>query len=280
MYGTLFADADAVFSFSKYVLLGVPLDVSGTHRRGTGETPDAIREESYNFESFIHDLGIDLADVPIHDMGDLRVNDQVRMEVLDAVAKIVGEGKIPIIMGGEHSVTPFAVEAFSDVAVLVFDAHLDYRDEYEGDKNSHACATRRIDEIISPEKVLPVGIRSICKEEYDDAKTHGLEYITADRARELGTKELIKLIDNAMPGNIYLSIDMDGIDPSFAPGVGTPEPFGLDPQLIKDVIRHLAPRIVGMDIVEICPPYDNGNTASLAAKLIREFIAAKEFSEK
>ena len=279
MTGLIFADADAVFSYGKYVILGVPLDVSGTHRRGTGETPNAIREESYNFETYIHELGIDLADVPIHDMGDLPI-DNPKLDVFDAVGKIVAAGKIPILMGGEHSITPFAVEAFSDVSVLVFDAHLDYRDSYEGDKNSHACATRRIDEAISPEKVLPVGVRSICREEMEDAKTHALEYITADQAREMGTEELIKHIDQTMPGNLYLSIDMDGIDPAFAPGVATPEPFGLDPLMIRDVIRKLAHKIVGMDVVEVCPPYDNGNTASLAAKLIREFIAAKEASEK
>ena len=275
-----FADADAVFSYSKYVILGVPLDVTGTHRRGTDKAPEAIRQESYNFETFLYDLGIDLDDVPMHDMGDLPVDDHMRMEVFDAVAKIVGSGKIPIMLGGEHSLTPHAVEAFSDVSVLVFDAHLDYRDEYEGDKNSHACATRRIDEIISPEKVLPVGIRSICKEEFKDAKTHGLEYITAQKAKEMGTDTLKKHIDSIMPGKIYVSIDMDGIDPAFAPGVGTPEPFGLDPMMVRDIIRHLAGRIAGMDIVEVNPSFDNGNTAALAAKLIRDFIGAKEASEK
>ena len=275
----LFADADAVFSFSKYVILGAPLDATGTHRRGTDKAPEAIRQESYNFETYLYDLGIDLDDVPVHDMGDLPVDDHMRMKVFDAVAKIVGEGKIPVMIGGEHSLTPHAVEAFSDVSVLIFDAHLDYRKEYEGDKNSHACATRRIDEIISPEKVLPVGIRSICKEELKDAKTHGLEYITADAAKKMGIEGLKEHIDNAMPGKIYVSIDMDGIDPSFAPGVGTPEPFGLDPIMVRDIIRHLAGRIVGMDIVEVNPSFDNGNTAALAAKLIRDFIGAKEASE-
>lgn len=280
MSNLLFADADAVFSFGKYVILGVPLDISGTHRHGTDRAPEAIRQESYNFETFLYDLGIDLADVAIHDMGDLAINDNMHLEVFDAVARILASGKIPIMMGGEHSITPYAIEAFSDVSVLVFDAHLDYRDEYEGDENNHACAIRRIDEKISPEKVLPVGIRSICKEEYEDARTHGLEYITADQVRRMGTKELIKFIDELMPGNIYVSIDMDGIDPSFAPGVGTPEPFGLKPMIVRDVIRHLADRIVGLDIVEVNPAFDNGNTASLAAKLIRDFIGAKESSLK
>ena len=280
MSGTLFADADAVFSFSKYVILGVPLDVTGTHRRGTDKAPEAIRQESYNFETYLYDLGIDLDNVPIHDMGDLPIDDHMRMEVFDAIAKIVGAGKVPIMLGGEHSLTPHAVEAFTDVSVLVFDAHLDYRDEYEGDKNSHSCATRRIDEVISPEKVLPVGVRSICKEEFLDAKKLGLEYITAEKAKQMGTDGLKEYIDDMMPGRIYVSIDMDGIDPAFAPGVGTPEPFGLDPIMVRDIIRHLAGRIVGMDIVEVNPSFDHGNTAALAATLIRDFIGAKEVSEK
>ena len=280
MSGTLFADADAVFSFSKYVIIGVPLDVTGTHRRGTDKAPEAIRQESYNYETYLYDLGIDLDHVPIHDMGDLPVDDHMRMEVFDAIAKVVGSGKVPIMLGGEHSLTPHAVEAFTDVSVLIFDAHLDYRNEYEGNKNSHACATRRIDEVISPEKVLPVGVRSICKEEFQDAKTHGLEYITAEKAKEMGTDSLKKHIDSIMPGKIYVSIDMDGIDPAFAPGVGTPEPFGLDPMMVRDIIRHLAKRIVGLDIVEVNPAFDHGNTAALAAKLIRDYIGAKEASEK
>ena len=280
MSGTLFADADAVFSFSKYVILGVPLDVTGTHRRGTDKAPEAIRQESYNYETYLYDLEIDLDHVPIHDMGDLPVDDHMRMEVFDAIAKVVGSGKVPIMLGGEHSLTPHAVEAFTDVSVLIFDAHLDYRNEYEGNKNSHACATRRIDEVISPEKVLPVGIRSMCKEEFQDAKTQGLEYITAEKAKEMGTDSLKKHIDSIMPGKIYVSIDMDGIDPAFAPGVGTPEPFGLDPMMVRDIIRHLAKRIVGLDIVEVNPAFDHGNTAALAAKLIRDYIGAKEASEK
>jgi len=279
MTDLLFADADAVFSYGKYVIIGVPLDISGTHRRGTDRAPESVRQESYNFETFLYDLGIDLADVPIHDMGDLPTSN-VRLDVFDAIGKILAAGKIPIMMGGEHSITPYAVEAFSDAAVLVFDAHLDYRNEYEGDEYNHACATRRIDEIISPEKVLPVGVRSICKEEFEDAREHGLEYITAEQVKNMGTKELMNFIDDIMPGNIYVSIDMDGIDPAFAPGVGTPEPFGLDPVVVRDVIRHLAPRIVGMDIVEVNPSFDNDNTAALAAKLIRDFIGAKEASEK
>jgi arginase/agmatinase len=275
MGGTLFSDANAAFSTSKYVIFGAPLDITGTHRRGTAKGPESIRHESYTFESFNPDLGVDLSDVPTYDKGDLPMK-KPQKEISETVREILSAGKVPIMLGGEHSVSPYAVQEFQDVSVLVFDAHLDYRDELKGDKNNHACATRRMDEIISPEKILPVGIRSICKSEYDDAKRLGLDYVTADRARALGTAGLIKFIDQMLPGQIYVSVDIDGIDPAYAPGVGTPEPFGLDPVMVRDVIRHVAPRALGFDIVEVCPPADNGNTAALAARLVKDFKGARE----
>lgn len=271
----LFSDAGAAFRDSRYVIFGAPLDATGTHRRGTKLGPNAIREESYTFEAFIPDLGHDLSETPTHDMGDLPMK-KPEEEISGAVREMLDAGKVPIMLGGEHSVTPFAVKEFGDVSVLVFDAHLDYRDELHGDKNNHACATRRVDDLISPRKVVPVGIRSICKSEYEDAKRNGLDYVTADRARELGTRKLIKLIDELIPGPLYLSIDIDGIDPAYAPGVGTPEPYGLDAVMVRDVLRHVAGRCEGMDLVEVCPPADNGNTAALAARLIKDFKGARE----
>ncbi|MDO9537196.1 MAG: agmatinase [Thermoplasmata archaeon] len=276
MNGTLFSDAHAVFSNSKYVIFGVPLDLTGTHRRGTGKGPESIRNESYTYESFMPDLEIDFSEIPTYDKGDLPMKEPQK-EISEVVKEILAAKKVPIMLGGEHSVSPYAVAEFADVSVLVFDAHLDYRDELKGDKNNHACAIRRMDEIISPEKILPVGIRSICKSELNDAKRLNLKYITADKARELGTKELIAFIDDYLPGNLYVSVDIDGIDPAFAPGVGTPEPFGLEPVMVRDIIRHVAPRTSGFDIVEVCPPVDNGNTAALAARFVKDFIGAREF---
>ncbi len=275
MGGTLFSDANAALSKSKYVILGAPLDATGTHRKGTGKGPSSIRNESYTFESYMPDFDIDLEDIPAHDMGDLPMKSPKR-EVSDAVKGILAHGKVPIMLGGEHSISPWAVSEFSDISVLVFDAHLDYREELRGNKDNHACATMRMREALRGKPILPVGIRSICKSEYAQAKRDGLNYITADRVRELGTERLIDLIDDILPGKLYISVDMDGIDPAYAPGVGTPEPFGLDPVLVRDVIRHVAHRSVGFDIVEVCPPVDNGNTAVLAAKLVKEFMAARE----
>ncbi|MDD4308651.1 MAG: agmatinase [Thermoplasmata archaeon] len=275
MGGTLFSDATAALKDSKYVIFGAPLDITGTHRRGTKKGPESIRHESYTFEPFVPDLDIDLEEVDIYDMGDLPMKNP-RKEISEAVREIIGAEKVPIMMGGEHSVSPYAVEAFSDVSVLVFDAHLDYREELHGDPNNHACATMRMRHVLKGKPILPVGIRSICKSEFIQAKHDGLNYITADKVRELGTKRLIDLIEDLLPGKLYISVDIDGIDPSFAPGVGTPEPYGIDPIVVRDVIRHFAGRAVGFDMVEVCPPADNGNTAALAARLIKDFIAARE----
>jgi len=275
MGGTLFSDAGAVQRGSRYVIFGAPLDATGTHRRGTGRGPASIRNESYTYESFSPDFGIDLADVPTHDMGDLPMK-HPRKEISEAVRGILAGGAVPIMLGGEHSVSPWAVGEFKDISVLVFDAHLDYREELNGDRDNHACATMRMREALRGRPILPVGIRSICKSEFLQAKTDGLKYVTADRARELGSKQLCALVDDVLPGNLYISVDIDGIDPAFAPGVGTPEPFGLEPDLVRDVIRHVATRTLGFDVVEVCPPADNGNTAALAAKFVKDFIAARE----
>jgi len=266
----LFADATSDYGESAYIILGIPKDSTGTHRRGTGLAPESIRKESYNFETYIHDLDVDLEDVPIHDLGNIS-EDAIR----DTIKRIIEDGKVPIILGGEHSITPVVLSAFDDISVLIFDAHLDFRNEYEGDKDNHACSTRRIFDRFGPRRVLPVGVRSMCKEEMKDAVNLGLDYITVDEFIN-DVPGILKRIDDKLPGKVYISLDMDAIDPAYAPGVGTPEPFGLKPKIIRDVIRHLAPRVVGHDVVEVCPPFDNGNTASLAAKLIRDLIASRE----
>ncbi len=275
MGGTLFCDAGASLKDAKYVIFGAPLDITGTHRRGSAKAPQAIRHESYTFESWVPDLEIDLSEVAIHDMGDLPMK-KPKEEISGAVKEILAIGAVPIMMGGEHSVSPYALSGFSEVSALVIDAHLDYREDLKGDKNNHACASMRMREILAGKPILPIGIRSICRSEHDDAKRDGLNYITADRARALGTRELLKLIDDALPGDLYFSLDIDGIDPAYAPGTGTPEPYGLDAVMVRDIVRHVAHRTLGFDLVEVCPPVDNGNTSALAARLIKDFIAARE----
>ncbi len=265
-----FADADSDFDSARFIIFGAPIDVSGSHRPGCGLAPETIRAESFNFETYLYDLEVDLIQSSICDHGDF----DTPSEIEKAARKIASAGKFPMAMGGEHSITPSIISGFDPegLSVLVFDAHLDFRDSYEYDKNSHACATRRISEIIGVENVVPIGIRSICSEELEDARKAGLTYLTVDAFRENELSVLLTYLDGLLSDKIYISLDMDAIDPSFAPGVGTPEPFGLSPLMVRDIIRHFADRLVGFDVVEVCPPVDNGNTSALAAKLMRDVI--------
>lgn len=269
----LFADANSDFESSEYVIFGIPHDKTGTHRKGANQAPENIRKESYNFETYLYDLDIDLVDVAIHDLGNITTD-----STPNAVRKILEAKKIPIVLGGEHSISPLIISEFKDTSVLVFDAHLDFRDEYEGERNSHACAVRRISEIVGSERIFPLGVRSMCKDELADAERVGLCFITAEDVRTQPLETVLDIIDERLGNRIYVSLDMDAIDPAYAPGVGTPEPFGLTPTFVRDVMRHIAQKVVGLDVVEVCPPYDNGNTAALAAKLARDFIGAKEKS--
>ncbi len=269
----LFADANSDFESSNYVILAVPYDKTSTHRQGTKESPHNIRKESYNFETYLYDLDLDLVDVAIHDLGNAAID-----STPNAIRKILEAKKIPIVLGGEHSISPLIISEFKDISVLVFDAHLDFRDEYEGERNSHACAVRRMSEIVGPERIIPLGVRSMCKDELADAERVSLNFITAEDVRAQPFEAIQDIIDERLKDRIYVSLDMDAIDPCYAPGVGTPEPYGLTPIFVRDVIRRIAQKVVGLDIVEVCPPHDNGNTSALAAKLVRDFIGTREKS--
>jgi agmatinase len=191
--------------------------------------------------------------------------------VAQSVERILNQAKFPIILGGEHSLTPPAVSKFKDVGVVILDAHLDFRDSYLEERNSHACTTRRVADLVGIENVISIGVRSFEKKEKEEADSMGLKYIDAKRLREIGMKGALGSVDW---NRIYLSLDMDFFDPSFAPGVGTPEFYGFSPWDFKECLNILAPRLLGFDICETCPPFDNGNTSSLAARIIRDLIGS------
>lgn len=268
----LFADAESSYEEAEFVILGVPFDGTCSFRKGTRLAPDKIREESYNFESYLFEQDIDLEDVPFCDSGDINCTSLKDMMggVGNEVKKIIESKKFPILMGGEHSLTPPAVSNFSDVGVMILDAHLDFRDQYLGETNSHACAARRVAELVGTENVLILGVRSMERKEMEDADAADLRYIEAYKLRDQGMKRILK---DLLWKRIYLSIDMDFIDPAYAPGVGNPEPFGFSPMDVKECINAIGSRLVGFDICEVSPPYDTGNTASLAARIVREAIA-------
>ena len=224
------------------------------------------------------ELGIDLCDVSANDWGNLDVTDNQEKnesELEALVSKIVSASKFPIGIGGEHSMTPAAVRAvkskYPNLGVIVLDAHLDFRKEYEGNENSHATVTRRLTDIVGLDKVRSVGIRSVSQAEISEARTVGLKFIESGWTE---LREYLTDIIDEMDGPVYLSLDMDAIDPAFAPGVGTPEPFGMTPYEVLQTINFFSDRIVAFDCVEVCPPYDNGNTSALAARIIRHLVGA------
>ncbi len=272
-----FLGADTSFEDAKFIIVGVPFDRTTTFRPGSRSAPNAIREASYNFESYIFEHDLDIKTCPIHDMGNLPEFEsaQEMVEATRTIAKkIVSAGKFPIFLGGEHTISAPVIESFKDkdIGVISIDARLNYRDTYLGQKYSRACVTKRAVDQVGRENVLVFGVRSFSKEE----KTAGNmpEYIDAYSIAEDGLDKSFKRALNIIKKEkIYLSIDIDGIDPAFAPGTSSCEPFGLSSFDVKKCINSLGSRMIGFDITEISPPYDKGCTSALGARLIQETIA-------
>ncbi len=277
-----YADANASYNDAYFIIFGVPYDGTSSFRHGSKFAPDEIRKASYNLESFSPEHGFSLRTLKIHDFGNIvELDENANVDaIIDTVefylSKFWNEGKFPIMLGGEHSITAGVCRAISneDIGMIFIDAHSDFRDSYMGSKFNHACVARRCYEYLNG-RVASIGVRSISEEEYNDAKKLGYRWISSREVIERGWKEAIdNALDMVSTDRIYLSVDIDGIDPSFAPGTGTPEFFGLNPLDVKNIIDYLAPHLAGFDIVEVNPEYDNGNTAVLAARLVQEVLFA------
>ena len=277
-----FIDALADYESSRYVIFGVPFDNTSSYRAGSRWAPDAMRQVSANFESYNPTFDIDLVDLPIYDAGNLETSayvDETLQSLYETTKDLLNDGKLPIMLGGEHSLTFAMVKACAEFAgddfgVLVLDAHFDLRKEYRGFKQNHACVSRNIlDEVTK--NLVSIGIRSGPEEEWVFARENNLKYYTADDVESTGMVEILKeALEWLDCSQIYLSLDMDAIDPAYAPGLGTPEPFGLSARDVRTAVRTLAPFSMAFDVVEIAPEYDSGQAAMLGAKLMREFIAS------
>lgn len=283
-----FADANADPVEAEFVIVGAPFDATTSFRPGTREGPDAVRRASYNFETYVHRHGIDFRDINVSDLGnlDLGVDPAYARETIRDSFAFIPEKAIPIFIGGEHSIAPPVVaevarrrrgeSGSSGIGVIVLDAHFDLREEYGGTKLSHACASRHIIETEGVAGYSSIGIRSGDMKEFIYAEEHGVCYHSSDEVRERGIEAVLKdAMKEVGCDEIYLTIDFDAIDPAYAPGVGNPEPFGLSSWDVRHVVERVAPRAIGLDVNEITPAFDGGQTAALGAKLIREFIAAK-----
>jgi agmatinase len=274
-----FADARASIDEAEFVVLGVPFDRTTSFRPGARFGPDAIRQQSWNFEAYDMETGVDLSEVPIHDLGNTEEfgSAQQMVEGVRAeVRPIVEAGKVPIVFGGDHACSPPVVEAYPDphaLGVLYIDAHMDFRDQYLGDQRSHASSSRRIVERVGARNVVVFGVRSVSKQEIEDNRTIGMSFVTAHEIAKAGIESSVQRALNMLKTDrVYISLDIDAIDPAFAGATGTPEPFGLSPRDVKYAIGQTAPRLAGLDIMEVSPPWDTGNTSNLAARLAREAI--------
>lgn len=276
-YGISYAGAESDYDSAEAVILGIPYDRTSSFKAGAREAPSSIRRASYNFEEIHFEHGLDLPALNIFDHGnceDFFFPEDMIEEVKFFMKPSIRDGKFPIAIGGEHSINIPIIQCFEnkDVALLTIDAHLDSRDEYLGTEYSHACVTRRAADHLGIENVFCLGARSISKEELerDDVVSH----ITSFEIQEKGIEWAVKkALEHVKQDKIYLSLDIDGIDPAFAPGTGTPEPFGLTPMDVKRTINLIGDRLAGFDVNEVCPPADpSGITSILASRLINEVL--------
>jgi len=258
-------------------IFGVPFDSTHSYKPGCRFGPDVIRDAFNNIEVFHPQFQVDLETVNIKDFGNIQ-HTVVAKEMLGMVEKITTElrktDKLLVILGGEHLLTLGSYMSFpKETGYVVFDAHYDLRDEYANTKLSHAAYLRRIVEERGADNIVHVGARSFVKEE--------LEFLTKHKINSISDKEIrlgnaTRLLKDAISSfdKLYVSIDLDVVDPAFAPGVGNPEAVGITSRELYDMVTSLEnKKIVGSDVVELNPSFDNGSTSSLAAKMISTIIA-------
>jgi agmatinase len=286
----VFSGIQRPFAEADYVILGVPFDVTSTYRTGARFGSNAIREASLNIETYSFRTGIDVEDLRLHDLGDLHVSADPKktVEMLKLVVEdLVTAGKKIIAIGGEHTVTLGTMKGLGakarETALLSFDAHLDLRKEFLGVKLSHATFMRCINEEVKPAKIIEVGTRAACKEELAYAEKSGIEFFTSQQIKREGPEQITKRLSEKLAPykNTYLSLDMDVLDPAYAPAVQNPEAEGIETGTLIDILCGICDkRVVGLDVLEIAPIYDRGNSAVVAAKVIFEMLCALEKAKK
>jgi len=258
-------------------IFGVPFDSTHSYKPGCRFGPDAIRDAFNNIEIFQPEFGVDLEAEAISDLGNTKhtvVAAEMLQMVKDVTSELKKQDKQIIILGGEHLITLGSFTCFpKDTGYVVFDAHFDLRDQYADIKLSHAAYLRRIVEERGSENIVHVGARAFVKEELAFLKEHNIATVSDKEIRDGNGPKLLKDITSTFD-RVYLSVDLDVLDPAFAPGVGNPEAVGISSRELYDLITTFQnKKIVAADVVELNPTYDNGSTASMAAKMIATIIA-------
>ncbi len=272
-----FLESHGDYSRARAVMIGVPMDFTVSFRPGSRFGPGFIREMSWVLESYSPYLRQDLADISLFDYGDLEMtfgNPEKSLGTIYKMAKkVMGDDRFPVFIGGEHLISLPVVRAAvdkhgNDLVLLHFDAHADLREEYNGESLSHATVIRQCAGYMPPGNIYQFGIRSGTREEFEwgSSNTHFYPF------EILGP--LSKILDNIKGRSIYVTMDIDVVDPAYAPGTGTPEPGGCTSNEIIEAVHMLRDcNVIGFDLVEVMPYGDPaGITGVLAAKIIREAL--------
>ena len=273
-----FIGFDSEYDESELVLMGIPYDGTVSYRPGTRFAPSAVRENSYGLETYSPYFDDDLSEYKLFDMGDIDLpfgnTERILNIIKENAKKAVFDNKILFSVGGEHLVTYPLVEAYyekykDDLVILHFDAHTDLRDDYMGEKLSHASVIKRIYDMVGQDKIYQFCVRSGEKEEFN-FHTKGIfqEKFTFTKLEEI--------VEKIKGRPVYVTIDLDVLDPSVFPGTGTPEGGGINFHEMLDLIKILKnAKIVGADVVELSPHYDqSGVSTAVACKIIRELTFA------
>ncbi len=277
--GNVFIKSHPSFEESEAVLYGMPMDWTVSYRPGSRFGPTRIREVSIGLEEYSPYLDRELEEVKYFDAGDIPLpfgNASRSLEMIEEfVDQVLQAGKFPLGMGGEHLVSWPVMKSmykkYPDLAIIHMDAHTDLREEYEGEPLSHSTPIRKVAELIGPENVYSFGIRSGMKEEFEWAKENGMHI------SKFEVLEPLKDILPKLAGRpVYVTIDIDVLDPAHAPGTGTVDAGGITSKELLAAIHEIAHsdiHVVGADLVEVAPIYDHSEqTANTASKLIREMI--------
>ena len=260
----MFPGANADREAARYVVVGAPLDISTTFQPGARFGPDRIRTFARTFDDYDHRTDQHFTDLAVHDHGDVEAWDDARdylNYLFGVLTDVRRDDAVPLLLGGEHTVTVAGVEAVEPDVFVCLDAHLDLREDYAGNEWSHATATHHVLDVADRSVIL--GARTGNEAEWERAAESDVTVVPPE--------EVPDWEPDLGDDSVYLSVDIDGADPSVAPGTGTMEPFGLSPREMRDVVRAVAPAADGFDVVEV-NDRDDGQAPSLAGKLLRTFV--------
>lgn len=270
-----FIACDCEYEEARVVLFGAPFDSTTSFRPGTRFASKVIRSESFGIETYSPYQDKDLEDKKVFDSGDLELRFGSPVSALEDIeeraGQILEDGKLPFMIGGEHLVTLGAVRAavkkYPDLHIIHFDAHADLRDEYLGEPLSHACVLHRVWELVGDDRIYQFGIRSGERGEF----VWGKEHVTMQKFNFNGLSEVVKKLKGKP---VYFTLDLDVLDPSIFPGTGTPEAGGVSfHELLQAVLELTKLKIVGCDVNELSPVYDqSGVSTAVACKIIREIL--------